>query len=162
MGTSEQKGLNMKKFTKSVLGVTLLEIMLVLAIAAMIIVMSVRYYQSATANQQANAALQMIQGITAAADSLAQASGSYQSAVTDTSIQSLMPNNSMLLPWGTTITVSGQSPTTYQVSLASTPAAVCVLLKSRLGSSAKYLSAGVTANTCTTVSTFSYTYDTTQ
>ena len=70
----------MKRFAKSMLGVTLLEIMLVLAIAAMIIVMSVRYYQSASASQQVNAVLQQIQGITAAADGLAQATGSYSAA----------------------------------------------------------------------------------
>jgi type II secretory pathway pseudopilin PulG len=157
MGNSEQKGLNMKKFAKSVLGVTLLEIMLVLAIAAMIIVMSVRYYQSATANQQANAALEMIQGITASADSLAQAKGTY-SSVNASNIQALMPNTSMLLPWGTAITISSGT-TTYAVSLTSTPAAVCTLLSSRLGSSKKYTSV---TSTCTSAGTFSYTYDTTK
>ena len=45
----------MKRTIKSIYGATLLEIMLVLAIAAMIIVMSVRYYQSAQMSSQANA-----------------------------------------------------------------------------------------------------------
>jgi type II secretory pathway component PulJ len=48
----------MKKQARSILGVTLLEIMLVLAVAAMIIIMSVRYYESANSSQQANATLQ--------------------------------------------------------------------------------------------------------
>ncbi len=44
----------------SVLGVTLLEIMLVLAIAAMVVVMSIRYYQAARASQQANDVLELL------------------------------------------------------------------------------------------------------
>ena len=59
----------MKKFVKTA-GVTLLEVMLVLAIAAMIIVMSVRYYQSTNAANQANTVVQQITSIVAAADSL--------------------------------------------------------------------------------------------
>lgn len=149
----------MKRFAKSVLGVTLLEIMLVLAIAAMIIVMSVRYYQSATANQQANAVLQMVSGITAAADSLAQSTGNYSQA-TQASIESLMPNQSMQTPWGGTITVSGGSGSTYQVSISSTPVPVCVLMKARLTASSKYTA--VSSNACSSVSAFTYTYDSTQ
>lgn len=69
----------MKSLSRSA-GVTLLEIMLVLAIAAMIIVMSVRYYQSASSSQQATAAFAQVQAITAAADTLAQMSGDYTKA----------------------------------------------------------------------------------
>ena len=59
-------------------GVTLLEIMLVLAIAAMIIVMSVRYYQSTTNAQQANAFVAQMQAIAAAMDQLAESTHSYK------------------------------------------------------------------------------------
>lgn len=149
----------MKRMIKSVLGVTLLEIMLVLAIAAMIIVMSVRYYQSASTNQQANGALQMIQGITSAADNLAQGTGSYANAVVSTAtIQPLMPNNSMSTPWGGTITVTGGSPT-YSVSLTLVPAQVCLLLKSRLASNPKFVAASIASNSCGAGASFTYQYN---
>ena len=92
----------MKRFIKSMLGVTLLEIMLVLAIAAMIIVMSVRYYQSASANQQANSLLQQLQAITAIADGIGQSANSY-SGVNTNSVKVMMPNQSMNTPWGTSM-----------------------------------------------------------
>ena len=58
-------------------GVTLLEIMLVLAIAAIIIVMSVRYYQSTTNAQQAHAFIAQMQAIQAALDQTAEATHTY-------------------------------------------------------------------------------------
>lgn len=149
----------MKKFAKSVSGVTLLEIMLVLAIAAMIIVMSVRYYQSATSNQQANQALQIIQGITAAADGLAQGSGSYATAnVSTNTIMPLMPSQNMTAPWGGQITVSNAAASSYQVSLDATPPQVCLLLTSRMASNSKY---NITSSCGATAAAFVYTYDTT-
>lgn len=151
----------MKKMMKSVLGVTLLEIMLVLAIAAMIIVMSVRYYQSASANQQANTVLQMVQGITAAADNLAQGSGGYTGTTAD-NITPLMPNNSLATPWGATITITSPSATGYTVNFPTTPAAVCRSVSSKLASNAKY-TAVTAATACGTSGavTFSYTYNST-
>lgn len=149
----------MKKFAKSVLGVTLLEIMLVLAIAAMIIVMSVRYYQSATTNQQVNAALQMVQGIVSSADSLAQASGSY-SAATQASVFQLMGSSTgtMNTPWGTAVTITGQSGSTYTVTFPNTPAAVCLLLAPRLAANKKF----TTISSCGAgAAPFTYTYNAT-
>lgn len=151
----------MKKVMKSVLGVTLLEVMLVLAVAAMIIVMSVRYYQSATANQQANSALQIIQGIAAAADSLAQSSGAFNGAgVTAAAVQSLMPNNSLALPWGTTATWAGTSATVYTVTMPSMPAQVCQRVSASIRSNPKL---SMTSGACGTSgsATFTYTYTST-
>jgi type II secretory pathway pseudopilin PulG len=128
----------MKKFTKMA-GVTLLEVMLVLAVAAMIIVMSVRYYQSATYSQQANSALSMIQGITAAADGMSQGTGTYDTVDTAT-VQALMPNNTMTTPWGTAITVTNGAGQTYDVNLPATPDAICTQLANRLTGSTKYTS----------------------
>lgn len=140
----------MKRSAKSMHGVTLLEIMLVLAIAAMIIVMSVRYYQSASASQQANAALQQIQGITAAADGLAQATGSYSAAGISTStLAPLLPGgltSGFITPWGTTITVTVSSPSKYTVTLPGTPSGVCPLLLSKLVANNHYTS----SSTCGT------------
>jgi type II secretory pathway pseudopilin PulG len=135
----------MKRLAKMVLGVTLLEIMLVLAVAAMIIVMSVRYYQSATSSQQANAALEQIQAIAAAADNLAQANGSYSGGgVTTSTIKALVPQNSMTAPWGGAITIGSATATSYPVSMAGTPTAVCPLLTSKLNANNHFTSVSCT------------------
>lgn len=123
----------MKRFSKSMLGVTLLEVMLVLAIAAMIIVMSVRYYQSASSSQQANAVLEQIQGIVSAADSLAQAKGSYTaSVISNSQLQPLLPAGGLTTPWGEDITIGGVQPTTYTIDIQNVPSGVCPLLYSKL------------------------------
>lgn len=150
----------MKKFAKSMHGVTLLEIMLVLAIAAMIIVMSVRYYQSATSSQQANSVLQQIQAITAAADGLAQASGSYTAGnITSASIAPLLPANGLVAPWGSTIEVSGATATSYTVSIPGVPGGVCPLLISKLAANNHYAPTPATAGACPAgAGTVTYTY----
>jgi type II secretory pathway pseudopilin PulG len=147
----------MKRFARSSAGVTLLEIMLVLAIAANILVMSIRFYQSATASQQSNAALQMIEGITAAADSLKEASGSYALGnISAATISSLMPNKSMTLPWGGTIAIGLITDTSYCVGFSTTPAAVCSLLSSRLAADFHY---EITMPTdCSQAGLFTYCY----
>ncbi|HVE44852.1 MAG TPA: hypothetical protein VNC84_06940 [Gammaproteobacteria bacterium] len=124
----------MKRVIRKTQGVTLLETMLVLAIAAMIIVMSVRYYQSASAGQQTASVLQQIQAITAAADGLAQPSGSY-SGINAGTIASLLPGGSTVglkTPWGSTITIGGTSPTGYTVTIPETPPQVCPQLEAKL------------------------------
>ena len=127
----------MKRFIRSMLGVTLLEIMLVLAVAAMIIVLSVRYYQSASANQQANSLLQQLEAITAIADGIGQANNSY-STVNTTNVQGQMPNQNMNTPWGSSISVTG-STNAYTVSISTgIPAAVCAQIVPRLETNAKY------------------------
>jgi type II secretory pathway pseudopilin PulG len=153
----------MRRFSKSVLGVTLLEIMLVLAIAAMVIVMSVRYYQSATASQQTNATLQLIQAITAAADSLSQSTGTY-SNVTAANVGALLPGGvttGLNTPWGTTITLN-PSTSNYVVSIPSAPSQVCPLLVSRLSANKNFNitapSGGATGCAAAAATTITYTY----
>lgn len=153
----------MRRFARSVLGVTLLEIMLVLAIAAMIIVMSVRYYQSASASQQANAILQQLQAITAAADSLSQSTGSYSAADISTStLGPLLPNGSyaFVTPWGTSITIGSPAGNSYQVTVPGVPSGVCPLLVSKLATNNHFasLSPSTPGGCGTTASSVSYTY----
>ncbi len=152
----------MKRFEKSMLGVTLLEIMLVLAIAAMVIVMSVRYYQSASSSQQANAALQQIQGITAAADGLAQATGSYATAsVSVSTLAPLMPGGAasgFITPWGTTITIGTPAASSYQVTLPGVPSGVCPLLKSKLAANNHYVGVSSVSCSATAATDLTYTY----
>ncbi len=129
----------MKRFAKSMHGVTLLEIMLVLAIAAMIIVMSVRYYQSASTSQQANAFIAQLNAMQAAADSLSQGVGTYAS-IGSGSIAALVGGGAaaMVTPWNGAITVSGGS-TTMQYTVAGTyPAGICALVTARFKSTTKW------------------------
>ncbi len=119
---------------KHMLGVTLLEIMLVLAIAAMIIVMSIRYYQSATSSSQVNYALQQVQAISAAADNLAQTSGSYQTGLAGGggALAPLLPANGLVFPWGETVSVQATGASTYTISFSNIPSGVCPLLRAKL------------------------------
>lgn len=126
----------MKKFSRMA-GVTLLEVMLVLAVAAMIIVMSIRYYQSATTSQQVTGALNLLQGIQAAADGLAQGEGSY-SNVTSAQIIALMPNQTLNTPWGTPAVFGGQSVTGFTVTFNSINEAICLQVRARMQSNNKW------------------------
>ena len=131
----------MKRFARSALGVTLLEIMLVLAVAAMIIVMSVRYYQSASTSQQANAFLSQVNAITASMNSLSQSTGNY-TGLDESSIKPILPTNGLIPPWGGTgITVKGSS-TGFEISTSNVPEGVCSLVTSQLESSSNYSVAG--------------------
>ena len=80
-------------------GVTLLEIMLVLAIAAIIIVLSVRYYQTTTTAQQANAFLAQLQAIQTTVDQLAESTRSYEK-IQEHDIEQLLGKNWNITPWG--------------------------------------------------------------
>ncbi|MBV9575281.1 MAG: hypothetical protein JO149_01515 [Gammaproteobacteria bacterium] len=133
----------MRRWVKLVIGVTLLEVMLVLAIASMIIVMSIKYYQSATANQQANAFLAQMQAIAAAADQMMAATNSYAtamsgSAISTSNLAALLPANSFVSPWGGTISISNVTGSSFQITLSTIPASVCQLVKSKLETSDRY------------------------
>jgi hypothetical protein len=152
-GINKGRELLMKKL-KSVLGVTLLEIMLVLAVAAMIIVLSVRYYQSSSANNYTNAVLQQIQLITANSDQLAGAATNAYGAVSTAAVTPLMPNQNMNAPWGGSISISGASATGYTVTINSMPADVCNLLRPKL--TGKYTPQ---ASCSTTTAAFTYSFN---
>lgn len=114
----------MKKSPQSMLGVTLLEIMLVLAIAAMVIVMSIRYYQSASNNQKITAGLNTVLGIVSAGESVLGAKGSFNSIATDALNylpNGVVPNS----PWGGAMSITSQANgTSYKINM-SVPTNVC-------------------------------------
>ena len=107
----------MKRSFKSMLGVTLLEIMLVLAIAALIIVMSIRYFQSASTNEKVNAAVDTVTGIVAAGENYNNANGSF-SGITASSLNSYLPGGKPpASPWGGSITIMSVNATIYKISM---------------------------------------------
>ena len=117
---------------RSMLGVTLLEIMLVLAIAGMIVVMSIRYYQSASISSQTNSIIQQIVGIVAAEETAAQ-SGKYLSNA-ELVTAKLLPDNAFNTPWGTSMTVTAPSTGGFLIDIPNTPTTVCTGLTARFKS----------------------------
>lgn len=139
---------------RSVLGATLLEIMLVLSIIALIILMSVRYYQATSNASQTEQVMSQIQALTASADNLAMgASGGYSNATTS-NITALSGASVLVSPWGGTVTVTGQTPTTYEVSIPHAPSAVCTNVTNKLKTNTKYTGLSCSGG-------LSYTYNTT-
>jgi type II secretory pathway pseudopilin PulG len=140
----------MKRTLKSIAGVTLLEIMLVLAIASMVILMSVRYYKAATQSQSATAMLATIQAITGAADSLAGSGQGYVSVTTANVLSVLGSASALNTPFGN-FTITGTSGLTgYSVAFpANTPAGIPAIISSQLASNPKFVvtSTGFTYNT---------------
>jgi type II secretory pathway pseudopilin PulG len=151
--SNEEKSI-MKKSMKTMSGVTLLEIMLVLAIAAMVIVLSIKYYKSANASSQANAIMSTLQAITAAAENLSQGTGDYL-GVTQESVQAALGLTSLLSPWNTEIKITTGTTTSFGVSVASTPDAVCALIAPKFAASANTASSKCSGGSLT------YTYSST-
>jgi len=142
------------KFQASMLGVTLLEILLVLSISAAIIISSVRYYESATFSLYANTSLEQIQAITAAVDHFTAGTFSYE-GVSTTVLATLLPSQSLGTGWGTNIAISAADPNSYSVVLPGMPAKVCPFVINRLETNKHYQ---VTSTCNPTASDFTYTY----
>jgi Tfp pilus assembly major pilin PilA len=120
-----------KKSMRTMLGVTLLEIMLVLAIAAMVIVLSIKYYQSAASSSQTNAIMGAFQSITAASDNLAQGTLTGYSGITNGTLTAILPSSTFVSPWGQTMTYAGTT-SSFTVAVPSPPAPVCALITAKL------------------------------
>ena len=107
------------------LGVTLLEIMLVLAIAALVIIMSIRFYQTASTTNKVNAAMTSIQSIVAAGENYLTGGGSVNAI--KTGITPYLPGGSLpKSPWtGKEVSISNGDATagTYTITMDSPGAA---------------------------------------
>lgn len=115
----------MKRSFRAISGVTLLEIMLVLAIAAMVVVMSIRYYQSATTNQKVASTLNNITAIVAAGENYLAAQGKYDN-IGDADIKPYMPGNEMPSSgWGGAMSVGGGTASQYEITVPAIPTGAC-------------------------------------
>lgn len=126
----------MKRISIIVFGVTLLEIMLLLAVASIIIIMSVRYYQTTNQNQQINSFVEQVHAITSVADTIAKVNNSDYAGVNPASVESGVTGNTggFNLPWGGTLTYVPNA-TGYELTLSVPPNdAACSILTSRLTS----------------------------
>lgn len=121
----------MKLILRKMSGVTLLEIMLVLAVAALLIVMSVRYYSTSGSSEQVNALVEQVQAIVQAADGIAQEQGYNSSSISTSTVGAALQNTGMNTPWGEPITVAVASSTSLTITIPDVPAAICPLLQAK-------------------------------
>lgn len=136
------------------MGVTLLEIMLVLAIAAMVIVMSIRYYSSATTSQQTNNVVGQVQAITAAMDNLAVGRPEGYKDISTAAggdLYKVVGEANMTAPWGVKYDVpTPTSATEFTITLGSVPDAVCASLNSKVKTTTHFKdTSGCASNTLT-------------
>jgi type II secretory pathway pseudopilin PulG len=150
--------MKMKQTIGSMLGVTLLEIMLVLAIASMIIVMSLRYYGSAMMAEQTTDVTNQIFSIVAAMETLAAAAGSY-SGISTTEISNYLGGNAIK-------TVTGGEITVVPTNTPNTTFAIAMGLTAPICSSAavRIKSGKITSASCegTDKTTLNFTFDRTK
>lgn len=134
----------MRRSLRSMLGATLLEVMLVLSIIALIILMSVRYYQATSNASQTQQAIALIQAITASADNLAMGSSGGYSNATSSNITSLSGSSVLASPWGGPNVITPVTATTYTVLIPNAPAAVCKNVTNKIKPNTKYTSLSCT------------------
>ena len=147
----------MNRIFKAMRGVTLLEVMLVLAIAAMIIVMSVRYYQSANATSQSNTVVSTVTAIAAAGDQLAAGAGGSYAGLTQVAISNLLPPNSMTTPWGSAITITAFVANGYLITVPQVPVNQCSLVSAKVTANPSFTTATPCAAAAPTDLKFTYT-----
>ncbi len=129
----------MKRTYKSMLGVTLLEIMLVLAIAALVIVMSIRFYQSASSSQKITATASLVQGIVAAAENYYNGNNNSYTSISVNSIAPYMPGGvPPTTAWGTAISVSSSATNKLDIDLGAAPATACTAVRDVLKTDSRY------------------------
>lgn len=146
----------MRQSLRSILGVTLLEIMLVLSIVTLIVLMSVRYYQSTTTANQTEQVMAIVSAITAAADNLSLGTAGGYSNVTATNMSSVIGTANMTAPWGGKVSFSGGDTTSYSVTIPKPTAAVCTAILIKLKVNPKF-----TSVSCSGGGNLSYTYNST-
>lgn len=145
----------MKRIFKQMLGVTLLEILLVLAVAATIIILSVRYYQSSASSQQANAAIEQIQAIASAMDNIANGGAGSYSGITSATLAAVLGSANLNSPTNAPIVYTPGDATTYSISMPLNPG-VCTAVLAKISGNTK-----ITSPACDSAGTLTYTYNST-
>lgn len=119
----------MKRTRQNNQGISLLELMLSLAIIAILLVTATRYYNATRNSQHVNEAAEMITAVYAAAQSwLANDQLKSQNMIPDFTNIGMLPKqftNPNINPWGGTITAMGQSATSLLVTLTQVPTTDC-------------------------------------
>lgn len=121
---------------KSMLGVTLLEILLVLVIASLVIVMSLRYFTSATNQQKISSGIDMVQSIVAGAETYRLQNGTYSGVSLD-NIKAAMSLKDILSPWGGVVAVASTGSNSYTINIPTVPGYACTPLVKAVTQNAK-------------------------
>lgn len=122
----------MRLIRKREKGIGLLELMLSLAIIAVLIIMATRYYQATRRSSEMNQVVSSVNGIIAAAETWRVGRGDYTGISIDILVTNkYLPEGSATSVWGGkySISPSGGSAT---ISLSSIPSGMCDQLKDRL------------------------------
>lgn len=123
---------------KKINGISLLELLLSLALIAILLVAATRFYESTRASEQTTEAVNILQHLTAASDKWFVLYKSYQKTDNgDISLQKLielgwLPKNFVLAdvnPWGGSINVAPQDSTDVTLTLSAIPDKDCTNLK---------------------------------
>ncbi len=104
-------------------GNSLLKVVLFLGFVIFTFLSSLHYYHSANDNREASILLSQISKITATASRL------NDLPITTTSIASALPEEAMVTPWGSSISVEEDGLGAYTLKIPLMPARVCKLLK---------------------------------
>jgi type II secretory pathway pseudopilin PulG len=134
----KQRILSIMKRLSRMVGVTLLEIMLVLAVASLVIVMSIRYYQSAQNSVGTQNLQRALASMLAYGDSFGMTAGSYTDltpailwASLPTDAQGTSPN--LKTAWGEAAIGVTATATSYSGTLTiALPATTCAQVKAFL------------------------------
>ena len=127
--------INYENFKKNK-GISLLELILSLAVIAIILVMATRFYSLVHSEQQLNDATGMIQSIRSAGERWLLSHDDYTYINIDNLIErNLLPKNFGTNPWGGTVTVEPDTTMTkMKITIDKIPVPACLNLENRFSS----------------------------
>lgn len=158
----------MKNLQQKTLGASLLEVMLVLVIAALILLLSIRYYQNAQQSTTVTYVMAKINAITSAMDQLtAGATNGYlelaDAATANLALKNVLGTTLLKTDWGTTTSTividsaTAMTANTYTVKIPAMPPSICYAIRTKLAGIPKFLSISSCSNNAAV--DFTYTYD---
>jgi len=116
----------MKKCYRFMVGITLLELMLVLAISGAVIAMSIKYYQQVATNQRILAGMGVISSIVAALESYRLSGRTFTTIKTEDITPYLSGHQLPKSPWNNSdIKIAGVKETEYTITIATTDGNAC-------------------------------------
>ena len=135
------------KFKKRMLGIGLLELMLSLAIIAVLLIMATRYYSSASESQKIQAGVDMVNAVRAAVANYSSGQGIpttpptvlelVQSGLLPASFGSTAALNGTANPWGESIATAASSTSgAYEVTMTTPSSNICTAVQGKLAATA--------------------------